>query len=258
MHWTSLTGSTAAFGTTWTWTGGNGVKSYTNIQLNQGLNKVLSTIKTIPVSLYFFHIATFRSPSSQSTAKWTNTASGSIVADVAYDLFTSATPGGSNAYEIMIWLANYNAGPISSAYGATGAPTPVASNLSLGGYTWNLYYGSNGYNYVYSFLPVSGTIPSFSADINLFLKVREHFTVCSRHDLTGSTVPDYQPVTSGVAVPYHPPVRHGGNFRKRYAECLGVHRGHQLEYAKPCTYQTSPCMRLNNFDHREPCRPHHL
>jgi xyloglucan-specific endo-beta-1,4-glucanase len=72
----------------------------------------------------------------------------------------------------MIWLANYNAGPISYNYGATGAPTPVASNVALGGYTWNLYYGSNGYNYVYSFLPVSGTIPSFSADINLFLKVR--------------------------------------------------------------------------------------
>lgn len=35
----------------------------------------------------------------------------------------------------------------------------------------NLYFGSNGANNVYSFLPTSGTIPSFNADINLFLKV---------------------------------------------------------------------------------------
>lgn len=33
----------------------------------------------------------------------------------------------------------------------------------------DLYYGSNGYNYVYSFLP-SSTITSFSADVNAFLK----------------------------------------------------------------------------------------
>lgn len=109
---------------------------------------------------------------------------------IAYDLFTSATPAGSNAYEIMIWLANYNAGPISYTYDASGNPTPVASGISIGGYTWsahplprfllsdtraslrrNLYYGSNGSNYVYSFLPVSGTVPNFSADLNAFLKV---------------------------------------------------------------------------------------
>jgi xyloglucan-specific endo-beta-1,4-glucanase len=109
----------------------------------------------------------------QSSVKWTNTASGSIVSDVAYDLFTSTTPGGStqNNYEIMIWLANFNAGPISYNYGADGNATPIASNLSFNGVLWNLYYGFNGWNYVYSFLPVSGTIPSFSGDLNLFLKV---------------------------------------------------------------------------------------
>jgi xyloglucan-specific endo-beta-1,4-glucanase len=61
------------------------------------------------------------------------------VADVAYDLFTSATAGGSNAYEIMIWMANYNAGPISYTYDASGKPTPVASNLSIGGKTWYVF-----------------------------------------------------------------------------------------------------------------------
>jgi xyloglucan-specific endo-beta-1,4-glucanase len=49
----------------------------------------------------------------------------------------------------------------------------------------NLYYGNNGYNYVYSFLPASGTIPSFSGDVNAFLK---HLTgegkIPSNHFLT--------------------------------------------------------------------------
>ena len=36
--------------------------------------------------------------------------------------------------------------------------------------TRNLYFGSNGANNVYSFLPASGTISSFSGDINTFLE----------------------------------------------------------------------------------------
>jgi xyloglucan-specific endo-beta-1,4-glucanase len=72
----------------------------------------------------------------------------------------------------MIWLANYNAGPISYNYGSDGKPVAIATNLSLAGKTWNLYYGSNGSNYVYSFLPTSGTYTSFSGDVNAFLKVR--------------------------------------------------------------------------------------
>ncbi|KAJ8455408.1 hypothetical protein ONZ51_g12472 [Trametes cubensis] len=104
-----------------------------------------------------------------STWKWSQSTSGSIVADVAYDLFTSNTAGGSNVNEIMIWLANFNAGPISSQYGSDGKPVPVASNLSIAGHTWNLYSGSNGANAVFSFLPTSGTITSFSGDIKAFL-----------------------------------------------------------------------------------------
>lgn len=59
-----------------------------------------------------------------------------IVADVAYDLFTSWSPGGSNVNEIMIWLANINAGPISANYDAEGA-VPIAKNVSLEGNTWS-------------------------------------------------------------------------------------------------------------------------
>ncbi|RDB26664.1 putative xyloglucan-specific endo-beta-1,4-glucanase A [Hypsizygus marmoreus] len=151
---TSLSGTTVAWKNTWTWVGGNGVKSYTNINLNSGLNKRLSAISTIP-----------------TTWRWSQTISGSIVANIAFDLFTSSTSGGSNANEIMVWLANYNAGPISAVYNSDGTPKPVASNVSLAGRTWNVYFGSNGANNVYSFLPTSGAVvTSFSADLNIFLK----------------------------------------------------------------------------------------
>jgi len=147
----SASGNTVAWSTTWSWTGGTGVKSFTNVGVNSGLNKQLSAISTIP-----------------STWVWSQSST-SVVADVAYDIFTSATSGGSNANEIMIWLANYNAGPISSTYSSSGSPVPVKSSISLAGHTWNLYSGSNGANQVYSFLPTSGTITSFSGDLKVFL-----------------------------------------------------------------------------------------
>ncbi|PPQ88161.1 hypothetical protein CVT25_005126 [Psilocybe cyanescens] len=151
---TSMSGTTLAWKNTWKWVGGNGVKSFTNIQLNNGLNKQLSAIKTIP-----------------TTWKWSQSSTGTVVADVAYDLFTSTTSGGSNVNEIMIWLANFNAGPISAVYDSDGTPKPVASNISLGGQTWNLFKGSNGSNEVFSFLPANGgSITNFSADLNTFLK----------------------------------------------------------------------------------------
>ncbi|KIP09317.1 glycoside hydrolase family 12 protein [Phlebiopsis gigantea 11061_1 CR5-6] len=147
----SLSGSTISWKTTWTWTGGSGVKSFSNIQLNTGVNTQLSAISSMP-----------------TVWQWSQSSSGTIVADVAYDLFTSNTAGGSNTNEIMIWLANFNAGPISYTYGSNGQPVPVASNLSLAGHTWNLYSGSNGANAVWSFLPTSGTITSFSGDLKTF------------------------------------------------------------------------------------------
>ena len=50
----SLSGNTIAWKTTWTWTGGSGVKSFTNIQLNQGINKQLSAISSMPVRRFPF------------------------------------------------------------------------------------------------------------------------------------------------------------------------------------------------------------
>ncbi|CAK5262153.1 unnamed protein product [Mycena citricolor] len=150
---TSLSGTTIAWKAVWTFnTASGGIKSFTNINVNTGLNKALSAIKTMP-----------------STWKWSQSTS-SVVADVAYDLFTANNAGGANVNEIMIWLANFNAGPISASYNAQGQPVAVATNLSIAGHTWNLYFGSNGSNNVYSFLPTSGTITSFSGDLNLFFK----------------------------------------------------------------------------------------
>ncbi|KAG5650786.1 hypothetical protein H0H81_011069 [Sphagnurus paluster] len=115
---TSLSGTTIAWKNTWNWSAGGGIKSYTNINLN-GVSKQLSAVSSIP-----------------STWHWSQSNSGSVVANVAYDLFTAVKPGGADANEIMIWLANFQAGPISAAYNADGSPKPRASNISLAGHTW--------------------------------------------------------------------------------------------------------------------------
>jgi xyloglucan-specific endo-beta-1,4-glucanase len=48
---TSLSGSTIAWKSTWSWSGGSGVKTFSNIQVNSGLNKQLSAIKSIQACL---------------------------------------------------------------------------------------------------------------------------------------------------------------------------------------------------------------
>lgn len=52
------------------------------------------------------------------TSIWSWSYSGSdIIADVAYDLFTSSTATGDEEFELMVWLAAIGgAGPISSTY----------------------------------------------------------------------------------------------------------------------------------------------
>ncbi|KIK57432.1 glycoside hydrolase family 12 protein [Collybiopsis luxurians FD-317 M1] len=180
---TSLNGNTIAWTTTWTWVGGNGVKSFTNIGLNAGINQQLSAISTIP-----------------TVWDWQQSTTGTIVADVAYDMFTANSPGGTATTEIMVWLANINAGPISSSFNAAGQPNPVASGISLAGHTWNLYSGSNGANAVFSFLPsTSGTqITSFSGDLmTFFTYLIQHEGLSSSQFLT--TLQGGTEATSGSA-----------------------------------------------------------
>ncbi|KAI1774531.1 concanavalin A-like lectin/glucanase domain-containing protein [Hypoxylon cercidicola] len=136
----SLSGNSVAWSTSWTWEGGPGqVKSYSNVALEK-VNKQLSAVKSIP-----------------STWSWTYTGS-NRVSDVAYDLWLSPTSGGTNTYEIMIWLeAAGGAGPIS----ATGSP--IASP-TLAGSSWNLYLGKNGDVNVFSFV-TKKTINNFKGNL---------------------------------------------------------------------------------------------
>ncbi|KZV69601.1 glycoside hydrolase family 12 protein [Peniophora sp. CONT] len=135
----------------WSWTGGTGIKSYTNVQQNSGVKRQLSAIGTM-----------------SSFWKWTYSITSSSVANVAYDIFTASTSGGKAEYEIMVWLTNHNAGPISYNYNAAGNPVAIKSSITVAGYTWNLYKGSNGSNVVYSFLPTSGTLNTFNGDLKAF------------------------------------------------------------------------------------------
>ncbi|KAF2642088.1 endoglucanase A precursor [Massarina eburnea CBS 473.64] len=136
----SLSGSTLKWHTKWTWAGGAGeVKSYANV-VTSITQKALSSI-------------------SKLTSVWTYTSTGTdLVADVAYDLFTSSTASGDAEYEVMIWLAALGgAGPISS----TGSPI---ATVTLAGKSWKLYYGLNGSMKVYSFV-ASSQVTSFSGNL---------------------------------------------------------------------------------------------
>ncbi|KFY40072.1 hypothetical protein V494_03683 [Pseudogymnoascus sp. VKM F-4513 (FW-928)] len=144
----SLSGDTIAWSTKWSWQGGDyNVKSYANVVLTQDTGKQVSAIQSIP-------------------SKWSYTYTGTgVVANVAYDLFSSASAGGnsdgSSDYEIMIWLAAIGgAGPISS----TGS---AIASVTVAGQQWNLWYGLNGSMKVYSFVAAS-QIESFSGDLKEF------------------------------------------------------------------------------------------
>lgn len=101
-----------------------------------------------------------------STWSWSYSGTG-IIADVAYDLFTSSSATGSEEFEIMIWLAAIGgAGPISSTYNAAGNATPIGST-TIGGVAFDLYKGPNGSMTVYSFVAGS-EVKSFEADIVKF------------------------------------------------------------------------------------------
>ncbi|KAG1696309.1 hypothetical protein DVH05_018856 [Phytophthora capsici] len=137
----SNSGSTVAWHTNWTWVGASSsVKSYANAALQFDAVQ-LSSVSSIP-----------------STIEYSLDYSGTIVADVSYDLFTSSTSDGDNEFEIMIWLAAIGgAGPISST-GSAVATTTIANT------EWSLYSGANGDTTVYSFV-ASDTVKSFSGDL---------------------------------------------------------------------------------------------
>ncbi|KKK12473.1 hypothetical protein P175DRAFT_0430638 [Aspergillus ochraceoroseus IBT 24754] len=144
----SAKGNSITWHTSWSWSGGPSyVKSYANAAYQFTATK-LSKIRSIPTEW-----------------KWSYTGS-DIVADVAYDMFTSPTASADAEYEIMIWLAALGgAGPISS----TGS---AIASVTLGGVKFHVWYGLNGPVKVYSFVAAS-TTKSFSADLNDFFKYLE-------------------------------------------------------------------------------------
>jgi xyloglucan-specific endo-beta-1,4-glucanase len=136
----SLTNGVVSWSTSWTWVGASSqVKSYANIALTT-TGVQLKSITSMP-----------------SVWKWGYTGT-SIVADVAYDFFTSSTASGSNEFEIMIWVAAIGgAGPISS----TGS---AIATVTIAGVSWKLYSGPNGSTTVYSFVAVTQAT-NFSGDM---------------------------------------------------------------------------------------------
>ncbi|KAG7398960.1 hypothetical protein PHYBOEH_010065 [Phytophthora boehmeriae] len=140
-----ISSSGVAWHTSYSWSGAPvEVKSFSNAALIFS-PKQIKNIKSIP-----------------SKMKYSYSYSGTLIADVAYDLFTSSTATGSNEYEIMIWLAAYGgAGPISS----TGKPI---ATVTIDGKSFKVYKGPNGNTTVFSFVATK-TITNFSADLLNFL-----------------------------------------------------------------------------------------
>jgi len=178
-----VSGSVLSWHSTWSWAGGQyNVKSYPNV--------VVAT-QQVPLS---------KIKSIETTWKWGYTGQ-NLVTNVAYDVFTSSTPGGAEEYELMVWLGNFNAGPIASAWGADGKPVPLAKGIQLAGITWDLFKGPNGQMTVFSFLPSDGkNIVSFKGDINVFLKYLTQSQGVSANQYLKSVGAGTEPTTGDNAV----------------------------------------------------------
>jgi hypothetical protein len=124
----------------------SGIKSYPNVSLSP--QKAISSINTYASS--FDMIV----PSGGAY-------------EGAYDLWVKGTT--SARIEIMLWMS-YRGGvqPIAKGYDASGAAVADVTNVTVGGHTWNVYYGSNGANDVASFLRTSNTSTA-SVDVKAIL-----------------------------------------------------------------------------------------
>lgn len=148
-----------AWSVEWSWTGGQGqVKSYPNVVVEME-KRTLAEVSGIP-----------------SAWDWSYTGDG-IVANVAYDLFTSSTESGDAEYEFMIWLSALGgAGPISSD------GSPVAT-VELAGSSWKLYRGKNNQMTVFSFVAAGQDVDSFCGDLAEFVDY-----LVDNHGVSGSQI----------------------------------------------------------------------
>lgn len=122
--------------TNWTSTSnftGGGIKAYPDTEFSLS-NVALSSLSSVPTS---FNVTV---PSGAAY-------------DVAYDLWTN-----NNVDEVMIWEEwGGGNGPLSNGYGCSAYPAtacPVATSVSIGGSTYNVFQGNNGHN-VISFMRTS-------------------------------------------------------------------------------------------------------
>ena len=94
------------------------------------------------------------------TTSWSTTQTGSGAYDVAYDIWYNQTPtttGQPNGTEMMVWL-NHNGSvqPFGSE---------VASNVSIGGHTYNIWYGTQSSWDTVSYEMTSGTTSVSNLDV---------------------------------------------------------------------------------------------
>jgi len=105
----------------------SGVKSYPNASLDMS-GMTASSLGSCTSS---FNV------SVPSTGSW----------EVAYDIWVPS--------EIMIWMDQHGAvGPIASGWDSNGNPIPEATNVTVGGHTWNVYRGGSN---VISFVRTTNT-----------------------------------------------------------------------------------------------------
>ncbi|KZL82620.1 murein transglycosylase [Colletotrichum incanum] len=142
VDWTNSDG--VGWHVDWTWSGSpNNVKSYPYSGITMSSKRLVSRIGYLGTS---------------ATWKYSNT---NIRANVAYDLFTAANPNhdpSSGDYELMIWLARFgDIQPIGSSQG----------RVTVGSYSWELWYGVNNGMKIYSFV-ASSPINDFNANLKPF------------------------------------------------------------------------------------------
>lgn len=111
----------------------NGVKSYPHAEFD--INRSLTALHGV-------------------SSKFNVTVPGTGVYNTAYDVWLN-----NNAYEVMLWMNEVTAGPLGS----------LQQTVTVGGFTWKFYAGSNGANQVYSFID-TGQVSSGTVDVLAVLK----------------------------------------------------------------------------------------
>lgn len=118
--------------------------------------RALRCLALTPVLAIVVALAT---ATAASAAVWSSTAAFGSWSSGGYTLYNDVW-GSGNAYETMLWMNK------------TGAVGPLGSEMasvSVGGYSWHVYKGSNGSNQVFSFVN-TGSATSGTVNILAVLK----------------------------------------------------------------------------------------